>query len=645
MAKRVRLLIDPNGVVFDRPGRSAAEPWGDGSREYLSPNGALFPRRSTARFSYHRTTCLARLMAHIRQHPVPSTSISASVLTPLQGYVRFHTIGNPGFHPGLSNDARTGLRLGTAVVALLIIALAGPLSFAEDGPEALRRRLQQRQAALREDQRRLEAQLVLQDQRREEALKRGNVADFDRLRDPFASELQFMTKVGELSAEQIAELKRAGEQALERRSVQIASGAARRRVRQVVVMVNGKPVVHDEWSELPQVLVRRELTLVLKAISHDAWEKFDAQRERLDERRKRADVLVQVAAFDEALLLTHDEREHFRNLLSQRWTDVWRGHLDENAAANLAQLCLTAIGAMDLFSIPRVELESVLRPSQLAAFDFVQLPTRLEAVFVEQSPPQDQVAPNQGVAGNNAAAGLERLRFGAGKIVRHGVPLSEERQRLESLLQRLIEDAQIHAALDEEQRQKLLLAGKLDLGRYFDEQTALYEKPPGGRAFVVPQEQIAGAKVRLPPVLSSADSVFQKTLRRRLSPQQAAKLADAQRERDRFHRQAVLEALTVGLSQSASLTDEQAERVQLVLAERLNNAEETGDVVERRRTTLRQLAELRPDEIKPLVDDWQWPAAREYLIELAATARSLDAQQGLPREPEEEALLGIPAAP
>jgi hypothetical protein len=489
-------------------------------------------------------------------------------------------------------------------------------------------------------------------------------APAETLQEALPRELEFMAKVGQLTARERELLKKGGEQAIERREALFVRRPDARVGRRVAVMINGQNQMRQvAQPESPDQAVRRELTPLLKSISPEAWEKFDAERGRLDERRKRTEVLRQVAAFDEALLLTAEQREKLCDLLSSRWTDFWRGVAHPWGTADPAQFCVSAAGAMDLFSIPDAELESILRPNQIAAFKLVQLPTRLETVFLRPAPQPDQAPMDPGAQNNGAAVRVrvlgavqERAVVG-GKVVRHGLPLEEQRERLTSLLERLVEDADVHADLDDGQNQKLLLSGRLDLDRHFQQYAALDKLEPG-QLVIAAENQVAGTRVRLAPIFADPNSMFQKILQSRLSREQLEKLAEAQCQRGRFHRQAVLSTLSAALAQRAALTADQAERVAEQVGESLAAPSDAGDLAGWRRATLDGLGALRALEFKPLVDNWQWPAAREYLNNLAIAARALATQPAdfplqLPADfpgrihiqEEDEALLGVPAAP
>jgi hypothetical protein len=467
-------------------------------------------------------------------------------------------------------------------------------------------------------------------------------ANLDRLREPFALEIRFMAKVCQLTTEQVESLKAAGQTAIEQQLMPTRGGVAGRLVRYEVVIVNGMAQVREVLNEPPRQTVRKALAPVLTTISREAGEKLDAEIERLKQRRQHADVLVQVTAFDEALLLTGEQREKLRDLLSTMWTDVWRGRVSDNEVTGPAQLCTSAASAMDLFSIPDVQLQMILRSGQIDAFKLVQLPTKFVNIFVEDAVPADRAAlnPPAGNGGERAARRAPNLQprpLIVRRLVRHGLPLKEERQHVEAILNALVDDAETHCALDAAQKQKLLLAGRLDLERHIQELTRLEQKAPG-QVRLVEQRQIAGSKIPRPTLFSDSASMFQKALHRRLSPQQLEKLAEGERQRVRFRQSAVLAQLTVTISDTASLTDKQAEQVHRVFVEYLAGSRNDDDPANWCEATLGRLAELRPGMIEPLLEAWQLPAAREYLKDLASTARGLAGQPNdgnpLPVDPE-----------
>jgi len=115
---------DPEGVVFDSPGRSAAEPWVDGRPINRKPQRGAIRARPRATAARDRHTQRAAQRSIDVANPVRRTGLERRSalhgMTPFQGYDRFDRAVSQGcaaLHPGLSNDARTGLRLPPALAS------------------------------------------------------------------------------------------------------------------------------------------------------------------------------------------------------------------------------------------------------------------------------------------------------------------------------------------------------------------------------------------------------------------------------------------------------------------------------------------------------------------------------------------------
>ncbi|HET6884307.1 MAG TPA: PDZ domain-containing protein [Pirellulales bacterium] len=460
-------------------------------------------------------------------------------------------------------------------------------------------------------------------------------SDIEALRVVIEREAHYMARVGGLTADETKQLAQAGEQAIGRRRVVFAVEGNRIN-RQLLIMRNGRRELRAVQSESPEQMVRRELTPALKELSYQAWDKYESERQRHEERRRQADLLVQVTALDDAVLLTDEQRDQWLQWLSAHWNGIWRGYPNGRTRPQLLQLCVNPSSAMGSFSVPLADLQTMLRTTQRETFDALQSPATLESA-VRQPLPQagaPMIGGARGLAAPNPPVGAAPQQ----EVVRERaplLPLEEQRRRLESLLQRLVEDADVCAGLDEGQKQKLLLAGKLDLDRYLRQQAAL-EGTPSEREQVRAIANVPAAQVCLPPVLHGPESHFQKALRSRLSPSQCDKLSQAQLARALFRERAMLQSLAVALAERAALTDEQAQRVYDWLRARVCAAAQITSGSEWGSTALRLVSRLPPEELQPLVDDWQWPAAREYLSELAEIARDLQRPTAtFPEEPAE----------
>ncbi|MGH7135396.1 MAG: S41 family peptidase, partial [Pirellulales bacterium] len=198
-------------------------------------------------------------------------------------------------------------------------------------------------------------------------------ADLDAVREAIEREVRYIARAGGLTHDESNLLAQEGAKAIARRRGSFAVEGDRV-VRRHLVVVNGRKVLGAEESETLEQVARRELTQALKDLDREAWEQFDAERERREERSRQSDVLTQVAALDEALLLTVEQRNEFCNLLSTRWFELCHGPASGDAHLDVVQLCMCATQAMNEFSFPHAELEAVLRPSQIAAFESCSRP-------------------------------------------------------------------------------------------------------------------------------------------------------------------------------------------------------------------------------------------------------------------------------
>ena len=468
-------------------------------------------------------------------------------------------------------------------------------------------------------------------------------------------EVQFMAKVGELTADESERLRQEGERAIARRGNRVGRVAVggQRVVQRQMVVINGRAQAVDEPLSL---VVRRELTPLLKLISRGGWEKFDAERERLETRRKQAAMMTQLAELD----LSSQQWSKFCELLATPRSDAWWRPTNVNrplAPDAQWQQASIAGGGLGGFVIPEAELAAIFRPAQLAAFKELQRTVAEDLVVVQQAAGQAvppgaapvpavvaPVAPPARAAVAMAAVaqgrqGLKRV------VVRRGAPVEEQQRRLSAHLQRLVDDVDAACELTPAQRDKLLLAGKLDIDRVRESSPPL-EMAPEGQEVFVQVVQVPAANSQLPvTIFDGESSAYQKALRQRLPDDQKQKLAEAQRERREFRRQALVEAVVCGLARAAALTSAQCDELSFVLNEAAASDDEKANW---RADCLRCIAQLPAEKVATVLFDFQLPAASQQLAQLAEVARQLEAQAqnvAAPPPPQAERLLGIPAAP
>jgi hypothetical protein len=460
----------------------------------------------------------------------------------------------------------------------------------------------------------------------------------DLLRDVLSREGQFMAQVGELSSEEIESFLREGEKALMLHGGRLLDGEMRFTGTRGIIAFNGRSMVFEEPSNRN---ARRILAVVLKRISPEAREKFDAESQRLEAHRRRAAGMLLVAELDEGLLLSNEQREELREILSAGG-GVLFSPMNNNSPLfplRLPQKSLIAAGSLGNFSVPESKLSMVLRPWQMASYEELTQPAMQEVVVIEQlvrQPAADAPAPRPGVRLTvNVGAKLRVRREVVDKHgVRYPVSRADLQHRFETHLSRLVEDVAQSCGLTESQRGKLLLAGKLDI-LALRERAPREELPEEGMVFqMVAQAPVVDPRLP-PPIFEDAGSAFRKTLEHQLSPEQKEKLASAWRERLEFQRQALAEAVVVGFERSASLTSAQCEKLSSALDEALAAVEEgaalqtlpnqraaSGGQIE----CLRRIASLPDETLQPLFFDFQWPAATRQQGRLAEAARRMEAR-------------------
>lgn len=383
--------------------------------------------------------------------------------------------------------------------------------------------------------------------------------------DVLAREVGFMATVGELSPTQTESLRQEAQKTLDRWGARLDN------------------------PTFPEAL-RRELTPLLRDISRPGWEKFDAQRARLEGRRRRAALLARVALLDEALLLTSEQRTALCERSAHPDADTWWQPENRTAFLVPAERWLADVSADGLgsFDIPWPQLEAVLGPAQVMAYK-----------KFKSTPVQGTIILRQG----------KKLRMDISP------PLEVQRRGLEVYLERLVDAADAACGLSEAQREKLALAGKMDIERFrerfladasveTDDPATIFKRQAGLAALVGASRETLGGPA----------SHFRKALGARLKKEQQEKLAAAEHERHAFRRQALVEVVVVGFERSAALTSAQGAALTQTLNDAVAACDSTPDW---RIDCLRTIAELPDNRLQPIFADEQWPGAKRHLAKLA----------------------------
>jgi hypothetical protein len=404
----------------------------------------------------------------------------------------------------------------------------------------------------------------------------------DLLGEVARRQVQFMAKVGELSPNECQALTEEAQRTLGRWGGRV-----------------------DNAAVGPSL--GRELTPILKDISRTAWEKFDAERQRLDVRRRNAALLAQVVELDEALLLTGEQRTALCERLVRPDSDAWWRPENVNPLLMPAGHRVPAAvsrGNLGCFVIPEAELTRILCPAQFAAFKEFQSPLREPVTVVELA---------------DAAATWRPVR----RVVVRRVPRLYFQLRLKTYLGRFVENADAVCRLSENQRQRLLLAGTLDIERFCDEQRR--SDFAEGHDAGVPMPELSASIETNCDIFNHVDSRYQKTLRGRLNKEQKQELATAEDERFRFRRLAFVEAVVVGLERFAALTSDQCDALAAMFLQVISEADE-GATGNWRCRALRGIGQIPEENTKPVFFDFQWTAAQKQFMQLIESAEEVEAQ-------------------
>lgn len=386
-------------------------------------------------------------------------------------------------------------------------------------------------------------------------------------------EVWFMSTVGELSPDENRLLADEAKKALHRWGARIESNSL-------------------------AASLRRELTPLLKSISHEGWEKFDAERVRLEERHYHATILAQVAEYDESLLLTNEQREKLCAELAETARGIGWQARESGPPLFPARRLPPEIssGGLGRFEPAKARFTAVLTPAQVSAWQQLQGPVGPHVVLT-----RPEARP--------ATVGIHP-------------PLDEHCKRLNVVLERFVDAADAACGLEGSQRQKLLLAGQIDIDRFAEEYRRIESQATDDAA--KHEARLAALSNQARTMFVDHDSSFQRALRARLTTEQRAKLAIAERSRHDFRLQALAESVVVGFERSAALTSAQC----IELHQMLQKAAVGGPATPHwQLDCLRAITRLPHENLQPIFADQQWPAIERQLMQLEEVAQQLDEEK------------------
>jgi hypothetical protein len=423
---------------------------------------------------------------------------------------------------------------------------------------------------------------------------------------------------------------------------------------QRMAVANGRIVAPDARGDLitfsPGALACAQLEVAVRdALSKESLAKLEAERERRKKRAQAAGALAVLAAIDEAVLLDGGQVEAFRDYLGDNGTPV-RVQLaaikSARAAATPLQLARARLLSVVVDRLD-VRFARSLRPAQFAIWCELSEWRRMMRESNAQQPKRvamrrvrkvggklvvEAVAPPNPPPARLARAALgERNLAEQDRAVTVSAPAAEPPRELTLLLNLLVEDAATVGQLSEEQRETLLLAGKLDLGHYCAEEEARAREAPRPaqdeqrNQQLPPQSQPAATR----NPFAAADSRFRKALASRLDQEQLARLAVADRKRRELRREAAVQSLVRQLDEAAKLTSAQWDALADAIRRRqqLSAAAVADDFQSESDACVSWLAKA---DLQPILDADQWSAVEQKLIELKRAA-SAAAAPGAPR--------------
>ncbi|HUY89684.1 MAG TPA: hypothetical protein VMV10_13190 [Pirellulales bacterium] len=484
----------------------------------------------------------------------------------------------------------------------------------------------------------------------------------EQFRERLEQELNFVGRACQLSPEEREALGKAGDEIVERFKPLLEKQPPAAHGERMVALNNGQVVVLDArggvQTLIPDRLLQAQVDIAVQgSLTAKRLATLEAQRERLEQKARQAHVLGLLAAVDDAMLLTDEERQRLAAYLDANWKAVWGqvvsgSQLTAPGATPLQTGKARGLGGVfDLFD---ADLEPILRPAQVAAW------REMRALRIVNSPvlPNGVLWKGRNILVQGAArARIVRNANGQNVLIREGgaaapvqvpiqgglavngrrpfaaadpaenpnLPVFKPAKELTLLLNLLVENAALAGGLTDEQRETLLLAGMLDIRRYAAEREQEWQEmlqhadvAPGNRHIAVRAETAAASNP-----FAEATSRFRKALASRLSEEQLARLAEVERKRRELRREAAVASVVREFDEVAKLTSKQWNALADALRRRLPPLSGAATQDDSLSEALACMSGLGKTDLQPIVDEDQWPAAEQKLIELKQTAARL----------------------
>jgi len=207
---------------------------------------------------------------------------------------------------------------------------------------------------------------------------------------------------------------------------------------------------------------------------------------------------------------------------------------------------------------------------------------------------------------------LDQWVFGGGRNA------AWARDRLDTQLTLRIDEIDQACGVTEDQRQKLRLAGRGDIKRFFNKieekrrafQSVAHDRAKIGAVF----QELQPLQIAFNAGLFGENSLFAKTLVKTLDADQARRYETALRERRQFHYRSRVDLVVATLGNAVGLSTDQRRRfTQLYLDEtRPPKSFGRNDY----QAVLLQAANLPEEKLKPIFNDTQWRVLSRYFTQV-----------------------------
>ncbi len=206
------------------------------------------------------------------------------------------------------------------------------------------------------------------------------------------------------------------------------------------------------------------------------------------------------------------------------------------------------------------------------------------------------------------------------------------RNKLDSLLALQVDDVARMCTLSEVQKKKLLLAGRGDIKRFFDqveEKRKKFEKVKQDQTKIGEiYQELVPLQTTLNSGLFGDGSIYAKTIRRVLSEEEDARYQKVIQDKNRFRYKAKVELVVAQLDQTVGFRDEQRRKLVELIVSETQPPTRYGQYDYY--LVMYQADQIAEAKLKPLFQDRQWALLRRQLNQSRGMEQFLRNQGLLP---------------